>query len=318
VVSIADILPSVLDLLGVPVPEALDGKSFLASPADPERGVYIETMMPLLNNGWAPLHGWRTAHAKYIQAPRPEFFDLRKDPFELDGHIGDDAPLAQRMSAELEARRANWPKDADLLTRSSSASAEAQSKLVALGYSGASSPDGSIGVLDPKDMLPTWDLIEHAIRLQGEAQGTRGAEAQRKLSEALAKVQRALERSPRDRGALEQEARIFTALGRLDDATRSLLEYVSIRPSPDAYVFLAQLALARGKPGEVEPLVAAALALEPDHGGARIARGDFFASEGRLEEALVEFEEALRADPIRAQGMAGARIAAARKELEKR
>ncbi|HUR28716.1 MAG TPA: sulfatase-like hydrolase/transferase, partial [Planctomycetota bacterium] len=318
VVSTVDLLPSLLDALGVAVPEGLDGTSFLSTPADPERCVYIETMMPLLNNGWAPLHGWRSARAKYVQAPRPELFDLQKDPFELDGHIGEDAALAERMSAGLAARRALWPKDADLLTRRTPASADAQAALVALGYSGASSPDGSIGVLDPKDMLPTWDLIEQAIRLQGEAQALHGPEGQRKLAEALAKVQRALERSPRDRGALEQQARIFTAQGQLDDAARSLREYVAIRPSSDAYVFLAQLALARRKPAEVEPLVVAALALEPGHGGARIARGDLFASQGKFDEAIAEFEEALRADPIRAQGMAGARIAAARKELEKR
>jgi tetratricopeptide (TPR) repeat protein len=229
----------------------------------------------------------------------------------------EDAALAQRMSAELEARRAPWPKDADLLTRRTSASAEAQAKLVALGYSGASSPDGSIGVLDPKDMLPTWDLIEQAIRLQGEAQGARGTDGPRKLGEALAKVQRALERSPHDRGALEQEARIFTAQGRLDDAARALREYVAIRPSSDAYVFLAQLALARNKPDEVEPLVAAALALEPGHGGAHIARGDLLVSQGKLQEAIAEFTEALNCDPIRARGMAGARMEAARKSLGK-
>lgn len=314
VVSTVDLLPSLLDALGLPLPQRLDGQSLLSTPSDPERAVYIETMMPLLNNGWAPLHGLRSAHAKYIEAPRAEFFDLDRDPFELADRSGENAAVVRRMSKDLESRRAAWPKDNDLLTRNSAASAEAQRALATLGYSSASSPDGSIGVLDPKDMLPSWELIEQAIQLQGQAQGTDKAG---KLAEALGKVQQALKISQHDRAALEQEARIFTAQGRLDDAARALREYVSIRPSSDAFVFLAQLALARQKPEEVEPLVTAAIALEPGHGGARIVRGDLYKSQGKFDAALAQFEEALKVDPVRASGMAKARIEAARKELAK-
>ena len=315
VVSTVDILPSMLDALGIRAPEKLDGQSLLSTLSDPQRSVYIESMMPLLNNGWAPLYGLRSSHAKYIHAPRAEFFEVDKDPFELANRSGLNSDALKRFEAELESRRAAWPKDADLLKRNPASNSGAQSALSALGYSSGSSPDGSIGVLDPKDMLPSWEMIEQAIRLQGEAQG---ADAPRKLSEALETVQRALRLSPHDRAALEQEAHIFTAQGRLDDAAKALREYLAIRPSSDAYVFLAQLALARKKPEDVEPLVAAAIALEPGHGGARIARGDLLMAQGKFDEALASFKEALEVDPVRAQGMAGARIEAALKELEKK
>ncbi|MEO6709183.1 MAG: tetratricopeptide repeat protein, partial [Planctomycetota bacterium] len=259
------------------------------------------------------LQGLRSAHAKYIRAPRPEFFDLDKDPFELADRGHEDPEVAAHLSADLESRRAAWPKDSELLARSTSAGAETQSALTALGYTSATSADGSVGVLDPKDMLPSWELIEEAIRLQGEAQGPDG---KRKLAEAMTKVQKALDRSPNDRAALEQKARIFTAQGRLDEAARALRQYISIRPSSDAYVFLAQLALARRKSEEVEPLVRAALALEPGHGGAHIALGDLYMSQSKFDAALAEFETALKVDAVRAQGMAGARLEAARKQIQ--
>ncbi|HTF90097.1 MAG TPA: sulfatase-like hydrolase/transferase [Planctomycetota bacterium] len=313
VVSTVDLMPSLLDALGIDSPPKLDGHSLLSTRSDPERAVYIESMMTLLNNGWAPLQGMRSAHAKFIRAPRSEFFDLDKDPFELADRGHEDPKVAARLSADLEARRAAWPKDSELLVRNTSAGAETQSALSSLGYTSATSADGSVGVLDPKDMLPSWELIEEAIRLQGEAQGPDG---QRKLAEAMTKVQKALDRSPNDRAALEQKARIFTAQGRLDDAARALRQYISIRPSSDAYVFLAQLALARRKSEEVEPLARAALALEPGHGGAHIALGDLYMSQSKFDAALAEFESALKVDPVRAQGMAGARIEAARKQLQ--
>ncbi len=313
VVATVDLVPTVLDALGVAAPRKFDGESLIATPANAEREVYIESMMTLLNNGWAPLHGLRSKTAKYIQAPRSEYFDLSKDPFELNERSAEQAEEAKRMRKNLAARLAAWPKDSELLKRSSTLPPDAQRAISALGYSGGASPDGSIGVLDPKDMLPSWELIEEAIRLQGQAKGT---DAPRKLAEALTKVQRVLERSRFDRAALEQEARIFVAQGRLEDAAKSMREHLAIQPSSDAYVFLAQLALARHKPAEVAPLVAAAIALEPGHGGARIALGDLHMKEGKFEEAIAAFEEALKVDPIRAQGMAESRLASARQQRD--
>jgi len=65
---------------------------------------------------------------------------------------------------------------------------------------------------------------------------------------------------------------------------QALREYLAIRPSSDAYVFLAQLAQARGKPEEVEPLARAALELEPAHGGAYIALGNLHMERGEFDD----------------------------------
>lgn len=314
VVSLVDLAPTLLEALGLPVPAGLDGIGLLSTPIDPSRGVYIESLMPLLNNGWAPLLGWRTATHKYIDAPRPEFFDLSKDPFELNERSAQKLPEQARLASALGVRTAAWPKPLDIVARTRDFDPQTQAALTALGYTSSASPDGSIGVLDPKDMLPTWSMVEEASRLCAQA---RGEQAGRKLAEALALIELVLKRSPRDRAALEQKARIYTAQGRLEDASKALREYLSIQPSADAFVFLAELALARGKPEEVEALVAGATALEPAHGGARIALGKLYLSQGRYDEAIAAFEESLRVDPVRAQGMAAAGAAAAREAKAK-
>jgi arylsulfatase A-like enzyme len=309
VVSIVDLTPTLLDALGLAVPSGLDGHSLLSTPIDPRRGVYLESLMPLINNGWAPLLGWRDATHKYIDAPRAELFDLSVDPFELQDRSGLEAKRLQEMAAALKARTAMWPTPLDVLVRAKIDDPQTESALAALGYTSAVSPDGSIGVLDPKDMLASWNLVEQAIQLRGQAAAEKSP---RKLAEAQAKLEIVLRRAPHDRAALEQMAHVFVAQGRLDDASKAMREFVAIQPSADAFVFLAEVALARGKPEEVEPLAAAAQSLESAHGGARIARAKLYRSQGRYDEAIAAFEEALRVDPVRALGMASAGLATAK------
>ena len=311
VVSIVDVMPTLLDLLGSDTPEGLDGESLLRGPLARDRAVYLETLMPLFNNGWAPLFALRTRDLKYVKAPRAEFFRLTQDPFELSG-ADPTVTEARELARRLEERLARWPDPLALLSRGRPLAPESAQALSSLGYTSAPSADGSIGVLDPKDMLPAWETIERAIRLRGEAVG---GDAPRKLAQALALIDGVLARSPRDRAALEQRARVLTALGRLEEAATALRAYVAIRPSSDAYVFLAQLAQARGKPEEVEPLARAALELEPSHGGAYLALGNWRFARGEFALAITEYENALRVDPTRARGPATQRLEASRKAL---
>lgn len=311
-VSAVDLAPTLIDALGLSAMADVDGISLVSQWPAADRAVYLETMMPLLNNGWAPLTGARQANAKYIHAPRPEYFDLAKDPFELVDRWPRAEPQAVALAQRLQQWQAGWPDPLELLRRGIGGDASTTAALSALGYSSGASPDGSIGVLDPKDLLPAWGFVEQAIRLQAQASAGGGP---RKLAEAEAAIGKALEISPRDRAALEQLARIRVAQNRFDDAAAALKRYVEILPSADAYVMLAQLALRRSRPDEVEPLCAAARALEPAHGGARIALGDLFLSRGDPKRALIEFEAAAAEDPLRAGAMARARIESAKRAL---
>src|SRR6266487_3137252 len=79
-----DILPTSLDLASVAIPDGLDGKSLTAyfSGNTSDRVAIGETDYPL-RFGWAPLRSVRTDALKFIEAPRPELYDLRADPGEL-------------------------------------------------------------------------------------------------------------------------------------------------------------------------------------------------------------------------------------------
>ena len=59
-VAVVDLVPTVLDLLGVAIPSGLDGQSLLRA-EDPgtrdPRALYLEALDANLTRGWAPLTG---------------------------------------------------------------------------------------------------------------------------------------------------------------------------------------------------------------------------------------------------------------------
>jgi tetratricopeptide (TPR) repeat protein len=102
-VRTTDILPTVLDLLNVPLPEHLDGESLrpcLDSAEAKDRTAVGETDYPL-RFGWAPLRSVRAEGFKFIEAPRPELYDLRSDPGELANRYEADKQIVGKFRTLL-------------------------------------------------------------------------------------------------------------------------------------------------------------------------------------------------------------------------
>jgi choline-sulfatase len=289
VVSLADILPTVLDLLGIPAPGPLDGRHLLASPLDPDRAIYIETMASRLNNGWSSLHGLRRLHDKYIQAPRPEYFDLRTDPGELNNL----AAAAPAEIAELDARLAAVMARAtpleQVIEQATARAPEDLQRLAALGYASAPSSAPQIGVLDPKDMLPLWQRV-----MDAEIKSLDGQH-----EEAVAEIESVLQEDPTDGHAWYYAASIYGRCERLASSEAALRRALALSPTAAGYASLAQLLLMRGVLGdEFERTLEKARRLDPYDGRIYIARGDWYIVQGRFREALAAFKEAQRLDPV--------------------
>jgi choline-sulfatase len=298
VVSLADIMPTVLDLLGIPAPAGLDGRSLLG-PSDPDRAIYIETMSTRLNNGWAALHGLRRLHDKYILAPRPEYYDLRDDPHELHDLAAEEpggmGELAERL-AEVMAPMA--PPD-QVVAQASALSAEETERLASLGYVSGGITGTKPGVLDPKDMLPLWNRVMFA-----------SIKSQQGLHEqAIAEIQGVLQQDPTNAQAWYTAAGIYRRCDRIEPAEEALRRGLVLYPTAAAYVNLAQLLMARGvRQSELEATLAKAQQLDPAYGGTYMTRGEYLLAQGRTAEALASFEKALRVDPVNFSRQARKRI----------
>src|ERR1700674_2808598 len=105
-VRTTDILPTILDVLRLPMPEKLDGTSLTPLFQDGEatsRIVFGQTDYPQ-RFGWAPLRSARTGGLKFIEAPKPELYDLRSDAGELHNEYepwNPDVQKLRRMLADL-------------------------------------------------------------------------------------------------------------------------------------------------------------------------------------------------------------------------
>ncbi len=225
VVSVVDIVPTVLELLGEAPEPGVDGRSlapFLrgtatAPPAD-DRLVYAESMTPLFSYGWSDLRAVSDAHGRFIRAPRPEFYDLRIDPGETDNVFAADPRRATRHAAAL----ADWLADGEVLTSAGDVDEAARRTLAALGYVARDPDADGAERADPKDFAGL------------ESEVHRGLDALRRgrPAEAEAILRGVLVAAPEHHEA--QTALVNTWLGqaRLEDA-RPLLARMVARPVPD-------------------------------------------------------------------------------------
>jgi arylsulfatase A-like enzyme/Tfp pilus assembly protein PilF len=257
-VSHVDLVPTILDAVGLDLPEPVHGVSLMplieGGAAGTSRGVYSESLYPLLHYGWAPLRAYRTDGHKLISAPRPEVFDVRSDPLEEhDLSVAQPDVLAE-LESELDALR---------------------SVIETATPSPGAAPD-----LDPHTLAQLQAL--------GYAAGQGGVsldqEADRPRSD------------PKDRIALHRT--IMRAQSQMQSepaaAEAALREVIEVDPDIlDAQQMLGQLALVGGRQEEALGYFRRALELEPEHTNSLLGMASAYRSLGRLEEALVGYRRLL-------------------------
>jgi arylsulfatase A-like enzyme/Flp pilus assembly protein TadD len=97
-----DIVPTILDTLGLPGDVALPGRS-LRLPAEAARPLYLEAYDGWLTAGAAPLTAIVAAGLKYIDLPDPELYDLAADPDEERNLLPAEAGRARPLATALRA-----------------------------------------------------------------------------------------------------------------------------------------------------------------------------------------------------------------------
>jgi arylsulfatase A-like enzyme len=156
-VSLVDIVPTVLDLFGIGSVPLLDGVSVrpaLVGRALPPRVVYAESTYPQ-RFGWSPLRMVRDAHFKYVDAPRPELYDLDRDPLEEQDVHAERPAIAAALRQRLE--EINGPTQ----PRATSPSLETTDAgaLRSLGYVSSSPAPSQSAAADPKDHIQEYNVM---------------------------------------------------------------------------------------------------------------------------------------------------------------
>jgi arylsulfatase A-like enzyme len=159
-VSQVDLVPTVLSLLGVPAPLALDGVD-LTRPIE-EREVYTESLQGRIQFGWRRTSALYDESLKYVEGAMPQLYDLAADPREtvdLANARPADVKRLERRAEEIRESGGEFVAPRGFLTL------EEQSKLEALGYvvsKTAAVRAGGSG-LDPREGLPLLERVQRSL-----------------------------------------------------------------------------------------------------------------------------------------------------------
>jgi arylsulfatase A-like enzyme/Flp pilus assembly protein TadD len=294
-----DVLPTVLDALGLPVPEGLPGRSLLQVMAGGEQESppphYFEALSASLNQGWAPLRGVRHGDLKYVDLPIPELYDVVRDPNEQSN-------LAATRPQELERLRAllSRLREGERALERVAEEATVTERLRALGYV-SGSPVG------PKERYGEQDDPKRLVELdRAQSEVVRLFHA-RAYDEAAALGRRILEERPDSPLAWSHLASVERARGDLAAAIEASRRAVALRPTDaEAAAFLAVYLVEAGRPREALALVEPFLAAEPPDPDVLTAEGMALAGLGRREQALAAFARAAAADANDAMALVNA------------
>jgi arylsulfatase A-like enzyme/tetratricopeptide (TPR) repeat protein len=318
--SHVDIVPTVLDILGLPAAASVRGRS-LREPALGARNggevVYFEALSGSLNRGWAPLTGLIANGMKYIELPIPELYDLRADP-------GETRNLAPMRSRDVDMRRTLLQSYAGGEVRPADETAEVRERLRALGYA-SGPPAGRLPAdrgEDPKNGMAVDAALQEVARLYAAGDLAGALDHSRTLAAghpdmrvallqlsnlereagnlpgAIAPLRHALELHPGDEEAASLLGAALTAANRSAEAVR-LLEPYAAGPEPDVQVLVAYgLALARaGRFEEAHARLDQARRGDPTNALLAVTAGTIDVMWGHRPDARRAFESALALNP---------------------
>ncbi len=291
-----DIMPSILELLGLPIPREVQGKSFLSlilgEKGDQDRLAYSETFYPRYHYGWSELKSLRTPQYKFIQAPRPELYDLVNDPGELCNLLIRNPSLSTKFERDLKDFQNRMSAKGIENKGPEKLDDDAREKLMALGYIGgftSSSRLATSGELgDPKDKITFYNKIKQA----------EGASANREYDEALKLLGEVIEEDPRIMEARQVRANIYLELDRPADSIAECQEALKTDDKYEAAIFT--LSQAYKKLNRYDDAIAGynrIIQLDPRDPNPYIKLGEIYCDTRKLDTAIANLQKAIALDP---------------------
>jgi choline-sulfatase len=340
-----DVFPTLLDLTGVPPPTAAThprtGRSFAseitgrdadaraAAPAsDQERELsFAESLTPRIHYGWSDLRSVTDGRWKYILAPRPELYDLSRDPGELTNLVDTEATRARAWHAALNRHLAGETAPVGAVgPGGTDVSPELVQKLGALGYVGVGGALDNASVdADPKDKIAEYKALNGLLHeglltlrdkdFAGAAARfhelhTRGVDSfeahyyygqalagLRRWREAAAEFQRAIPRLPGFTASYLALAECRLASRDPSGAISALRDGERAVPSdPRLYRRLGELTRNAGDLKGAEEYFRQAIARDPEDASEWNSLGMLVGARGDLTEAEHDFREAVKRD----------------------
>lgn len=330
-----DILPTILDAVGQPVPSDLHGRTLLPREArdagSPPRATYFEAMSGMLNHGWAPLTGVLVGRDKFIDLPIAERYDLASDPAEQSNLAGRSPERDRILAAALGAFTPALP--GQRVTEDS----EAAARLRALGYVAGEAPAKAqySEADDPKRLMDLDSAVHRAIDAFSAGHAAEAVDIYRQVIDrrpsmaiayrhlafiewqrgnaagAVEVLRRAIAHGVTDTRALAQLGEYLTDTGHMAEGIR-ILDPLARNPAADADTLNALgIAYARaGRAADARRVFERLLAVIPGSSAPLENLGVLALEQGDVLGAKSYFDRAVAVAPGSSRAHAGAAAAA--------
>jgi tetratricopeptide (TPR) repeat protein len=335
-VELVDVLPTLLQVVGIEVPAEVQGESLLgmmkagngeAAELFRDRPAYSESDYPYLAFGWSALQALRTGKYLYVQAPHRELYDQVLDEKAEHNLAPESTAVADTLSARVEAfrQKTSSKREAPKVTVDPST----REKLAALGYI-ASSTVSTTAVSghgpDPKDKIEAANQIH---RINSLFENGRFDDAIQPLQDLIVKepgmailyaklggsymklrqydkavpvLRKAVELDPGINMAQMDLGRSLMRVQQFDGAAKVFEGIVTRVPNLlDAQVFLEIADARANRVPETIQQCQKVLEILPEHYGSYLTLGRFLAKSGDLAAAVPKLEKAAALRPQAAE-----------------
>ena len=289
-VRIVDVMPTVLDLAGVPGPSVMQGATLRSAlNGEPLSLLALsESWYPRFHYGWSELTAVRDGQFKFILAPTRELYDVTADPGERTNLAASNQAKADTLERALRALVAKTTRT-DAAAGPTTVAPEVEQKLRALGYVGGGSAKNMEARVrrDPKDTIELYNLL----KLAGS-----DSEAGR-YDDAAAKVRQALAADSEIIDAHAQLGNIFTKAGRHVDAVAAYTQALALDSEHAMSTYT--LALAYRQLGRIDDAILGferSTVIEPRSGRAHFQLGDIHMQRGDAAKAVEVLQRGLTLD----------------------
>jgi len=293
VVSLADVMPTILDWAEIDIPPEVQGTSLLPLFRKDKKGSdyfsYAETFYPRLHYGWSELTTIQDSRYKLVVAPRLELYDIVNDPEEAHNIVNEKPQEARRLKSLIDdfvEKTSQNSFDLDYTHMDE----ETRQKLTALGYIGTFTELEKEGrkLSDPKDKIVIFNRLSKARELG----------MQEEYEESTRILKNILEEDPEVVDAYFALGNVYYKWDKFDLALESFKKAFEKRPNdPFTVINIANAHMKMGQVDEAESFIQSVLPSLPPDSQINFILGNIYKIKENYSEAEKYYRECLRLNP---------------------
>jgi choline-sulfatase len=330
-VSLIDVAPTILQFLGVPQPAQFQGGSLFhhlnKQPSETQEQIYSASEYGSWHFGVSKLRSLRVGDYKYIDAPKPELYNLADDPGETQNLFQAKKPQADTLRQLLLALLSRYGSQ----TNAGLAQAlppDAIERLHSLGYMepNIARSDDAMPLPDPKDRIAAFEDYGRGLMLSSFGRVEESSvvferllaqfpdlvdvslclgfnkQRQGQFAESVVLFKRVLKQNPLSAVAHFDLAVSYYAMRKFDEASKELDATLAIAPYyTRALELLGTMAVERGDYDGGRVRFTEILKFSPDDYAAHVKLGVVATMQAKWDEAELHLKAAIKTDPESAE-----------------